>query len=157
MYRQVKELRQANEDRLAARSAEYGVISANISQLQAAVVSLGEQISLVTEGDKAIAKPHGDDDQHRQHLIEEIIKQAAFVSTATLDARLQDLRTQLEAMIDGGGGGAGSATQQLSDQQTTRIELFEKALGDLKVLLSSQKSDLESKVRLSSGLNSFLF
>lgn len=142
----MKELRKAFQDRSTAGNKEYAAISADVSQLQTAVTSLKEQISLVAESMNGRNKFPETDDQYRQRLIDDIIKHATYVSTATLDARLQDLRTQLELMINEDRGR--STAQQITEQQLHRIEVFGKTLGELSALLSSQKSDLEAKVSL---------
>ncbi|KAL5105992.1 hypothetical protein TcWFU_000006 [Taenia crassiceps] len=140
LNRQVTELKKANQERFDVHTKEYGVISTDVSQLQAAIASLKEKIALIAD---KVAEGDGDE-QRRQHIIDELVKQAAFVSTASLDARLQELRKQLEAMISGGVAGS---TTLVGDQQTERIERFEKTLGELGALVMAQKSDLETKLK----------
>lgn len=140
-FRQVMELKQANQDQLDTHTKEYGVISTDVSRLQAAIASLKEQIALIAD---KVAEEDGDE-QRRQRIIDDLVKQATFVSTASLDARLQELRKQLEVMISGSVTGS---TTLVGDQQTERIERVEKTLGELGALVMSQKSDLETKVSL---------
>ncbi|VDM15831.1 unnamed protein product [Hydatigera taeniaeformis] len=140
LNRQVAELKQANRDRLDAYTKEYGVISTDVNRLEAAIASLKQQITLIAD------KVTDEDgyEQRRQQILDDLIKQAAFVSTASLDARLQELRKQLEAVIS---GGATDSTVQGGDQQTERITRFEKALRELGALVMTQKSEMETKLK----------
>lgn len=99
------------------------------------VASLKEQITALPDVATIEA-----DDQRRQRLIEELSKQAAFVSTASLDARLQELRSQLEAI-------AGvTPTSGTTQKETAQIESFEKVLSELSAIVRTQRTTLEERV-----------
>ncbi|CUT99140.1 SUN domain containing protein 1 [Echinococcus multilocularis] len=140
LNRQVTELKQANQDRLDTHTKEYGVISTDVSRLQAAIDSLKQQITLIAD---KVTREDGDD-QHRQRIIDDLVEQATFVSTASLDARLQELRKQLEAMIN---KGVTDSITSVGDQQVEQIERFEKTLGELRALVVTQKSEMETKLK----------
>ncbi|KAM7536455.1 hypothetical protein Aperf_G00000083075 [Anoplocephala perfoliata] len=136
LRRQVAELRESHSARVSAHAKEYGALTANMSQFQAVIASLKEQITALSDGVGGEI-----DDQRRQRLIDELSKQAAFVSTASLDARLQELRSHLEAIT-----AVPPPTGGTAQKESARIEAFEKALSELSTIVRTQRTDLEEKL-----------
>lgn len=141
-FRQIVELKEAHSTRLSTHEDGYGVLTSDVSQLRSVVTSLKEQISALADkvSDKA-------DYESRQLLIDELSKQAAFVSTASLDVRLQELRSHLEAIAKSASSAASTSVDESTLQkETAQIERFEKAISELSTIVNTQKAILEEKV-----------
>lgn len=132
---------------MSSHEKEQSALTSDVSQLHAVVASLKEQISALADktSDRA-------DDERRERLIEELSKQAAFVSTASLDARLQEFRSRLDAIeriaasSSSSPGGEAVVDEDTLRKQRARIEEFEKAISELRVIVTNQKTNLEEKV-----------
>ncbi|KAM3176719.1 hypothetical protein ACTXT7_005960 [Hymenolepis weldensis] len=152
LKRQIGELKEAHSSRLSTHEDGYGVLTSDVSQLHSVVTSLKEQISALA--DKVSDKT---DYESKQLLIEELSKQAAFVSTASLDVRLQELRSHLEAIAKSASPTAGtSADESTLRKETAQIERFDKAISELSTIVNTQKAILEEKLtNLKEELDSF--
>nr|CDS28442.1 SUN domain containing protein 1 [Hymenolepis microstoma] len=142
LRRQVEELKEAHSARLSAHEKGHDALTFDVSKLHSVVNSLNEQISALADkvSDKA-------DDISRQRLIDELSKQAAFVSTASLDIRLQELRSDLEAIAKSASSAAGTSVDESTLQkETVQIERYEKAISELNSIVNTQRATLEEKL-----------
>ncbi|VUZ43834.1 unnamed protein product, partial [Hymenolepis diminuta] len=152
LKRQIVELKEAHSTGLSTHEDGYGVLTSDVSQLRSVVTSLKEQISALANkvSDKA-------DYESRQLLIDELSKQAAFVSTASLDVRLQELRSHLEAIAKSASSTASTPVDESTlRKEIAKIERFEKAISELSTIVNTQKAILEEKLtNMKEELDSF--
>lgn len=135
---------------------EFSKLQTVVADLRQQVVLLASQVAAATATDKS-ADATEDAARQQQQLIDQLVSQAAFVTAASLNERLEELRNHLEEAI-GGVEERRAATAvtsiplgEVDDQQTLKLNKFAKTLGEFRALVASQKTDLEARVSVYAG------